>query len=119
MNDLGELRRENRALRHRFSRLSSTVLRIDSSLDLDTVLREVVDSARALTGAAQGVITTVDAGGGLADFVTSGLPGEEVKALVETSPLWRGIQVGETSFEFGVVIGHAKMQESGHGKLQG
>ena len=82
MNDLGELRRENRTLRDRFSRLSSTVLRINSSLDLDTVLQEVVDSARALTGAAQGVITTVDAGGGLADFVTSGLSDEEVEALV-------------------------------------
>ena len=45
MNDLGELRRENRALRDRFLRLSSTVLRINSSLDLDTVLQEVVDSA--------------------------------------------------------------------------
>ena len=82
MNDLVELRRENRALRDRFSRLSSTVLRINSSLDLDTVLKEVADSARALTGAAQGVITTVDAGGRLADFVTSGLSDEEVEALV-------------------------------------
>ena len=58
------------------------MLRINSSLDLDTVLQEVVDSACALTGAAQGVITTVDAGGGLADFVTSGLSDEEVEALV-------------------------------------
>ena len=66
MNDLGELRRENRSLRDRFTRLSGTVLRGNSSLDLDTVLREVIDSARALTGASQGVITTVDAGGGLA-----------------------------------------------------
>ena len=82
MNEFGELRRENRALRDRFSRLSSTVLRINSSLDLDTVLQEVIDSACALTGAAQGVITTVDAGGGLADFVTSGLSDEEVEALV-------------------------------------
>ena len=87
MNDLGELRRENRVLRDRFLRLSSTVLRINSSLDLDTVLQEVVDSARALTGAAQGVITTVEAGGGLADFVTPGLSDEEVEALVETSPV--------------------------------
>ena len=71
MNDHGELRRENRSLRDRFSRLSSTVLRINSSLDLDTVLQEVVDSARALTGAAQGVITTVDAGGGLPSIVTA------------------------------------------------
>ena len=82
MNDLGELRRENRSLRDRFARLSGTVLRINSSLELETVLREVVDSARALTGASQGVITTVDTGGGLVDFVTSGLSDEEVGALV-------------------------------------
>ena len=42
--------RENRSLRDRFLRLIGTVLRIDSSLDPDTVLREVVDGARALTG---------------------------------------------------------------------
>ncbi len=82
MHDLRELRRENRSLRDRFARLSGTVLRINSSLDLDTVLKEVVDSARALTGAGQGVITTVDAGGGVADFVTSGLSDEQVRALV-------------------------------------
>ncbi len=82
MNDLGELRREIRSVRDRFSRLSGTVLRVNSSLDLDTVLREVVDSARALTGASQGVITTVDAGGGVADFVTSGLSDEEEAAVV-------------------------------------
>ncbi len=82
MSGLDELRRENRSLRDRFARLSSTVLRINSSLDLDTVLKEVVDSARALTGAGQGVITTVDAGGRLADFVTSGLSDEEVRALL-------------------------------------
>ena len=80
MNDLGELRRENRTLRHHFSRLSSTVLRINSSLDLDTVLQEVVDSACALTGAAQGVITTVDAGGGLAAIETPGTPDPERSA---------------------------------------
>ena len=82
MNDLPELRRENRSLRDRFSRLSGTVLRINSSLDLDTVLREVVDSACALTGAGKGVMTTIDARGRLADFVTSGLSAGEVEALV-------------------------------------
>ena len=82
MKDLGELRRENRSLRDRFARLTGTVLRVNSSLDLDTVLREVVDSACTLIGSSQGVITTVDAGGGLADFVTSGLSAGEVEALV-------------------------------------
>ena len=82
LNDVPGLRREIRSLRDRFSRLSGTAVRVNSTLDLDAVLRDVVESARALTGASQGVITTVDAGGGVADFVTSGLTGEEVEALV-------------------------------------
>ena len=81
MDELRELRRENRSLRARFARLSDTVLRINSSLDLDTVLQEVADSARALIGAGKCVITTVDAEGGPVDFLTSGLPAEELEAL--------------------------------------
>ena len=81
-NEVLELRRENRSLRDRFERLSGTVLRINSSLDLDTVLQEVVDSACALIGAAQGVMTTVDGRGRLVDFLTSGLSVEEREALV-------------------------------------
>ena len=48
------------ALRERVSTLNAALLRITASLDVDTVLREVVDSARALTGARYGVIATVD-----------------------------------------------------------
>ena len=81
MNELRELRREIRSLRDRLAGLSGTVLRINSSLDLDTVLQEVADSARALTGAGKGVITTVDADGRLADFLTSGLSAGEVEAM--------------------------------------
>ena len=72
MNDVNELKRQNRALRDRFVRLSSAILRINSSLDLANVLQEVVDSARALTAARLGVITTVDKQGQLRDFLTSG-----------------------------------------------
>ena len=60
--------------------LSAAVLRIGASLDLDTVLTEVVDGARALTGADCGAITTVDATGRPGDFVTSGLTEEEHRA---------------------------------------
>jgi len=83
LNDARELRREIRSLRDRFARLSGTVLRINSTLDLDTVLREVIDSACALTGAAQGVMTTIDERGRVADFLTSGLSEEEHRAMVE------------------------------------
>ena len=43
--------RELEALRGRIAGLSAASLRIGSSLDLDTVLREIAESARALTGA--------------------------------------------------------------------
>ena len=72
---------EAEALRQRISRLSAAVLRISSSLDMATVLQEVVDSARALTGARRGAITTIDGSGQLQDFVTSGFTREEYREL--------------------------------------
>ena len=81
MTSTDELRREIEALRNRISTLSAAVLRISASLDLGTVLREVVDSARALTGARYGVITTVDEAGQAQDFVTSGFTPEEHQQL--------------------------------------
>ena len=65
------------------SRLSAATLRISASLELDTVLREVLDSARALTGARCGVITTVDEAGQAQDFVSSGISPEEHRQLAE------------------------------------
>ena len=82
MTSLGELRRENEALRGRISRLSAAVLRVSASLDLDTVLREVVESARALIGARRGVITTHDERGQVVDFVSSGMAPEELRGLM-------------------------------------
>ncbi|MDE2985642.1 MAG: response regulator [Gemmatimonadota bacterium] len=72
-----ELRRQNAALRERLSRVSTAVLRISASLDLNTVLREVVESARTLAGARFGVIVTVDDAGNIEEFVTSGFTPDE------------------------------------------
>ena len=73
-----EWQRQVEALRERVTRLSAAVLRISDSLDLDTVLREVVDSTRALTGARYGMIATVDNDGSVAEFISSGFTaGEE------------------------------------------
>ena len=83
MDDLDDLRRENGALRARISALSAASLRINASLDLDTVLHEVVESARALTGARYGAIVTIDEAGEPKDFVTSGLTDEAHRQLVE------------------------------------
>ncbi|MXZ90421.1 MAG: response regulator [Chloroflexi bacterium] len=78
-----ELVRENEALRDRLSRLGQASLRIDESLDFDTVLQEVVDSARVLTGSRYGAITVLDETGGLTDFIVSGLTREEHQGLWE------------------------------------
>ena len=77
---------ENEALRDRLSRLSEASLRINESLDLDTVLQEVVDSARALTDSPYGVITTLDDSGLPHEFVTSGMTPEDHRALENHLP---------------------------------
>ena len=79
--DSSDQRRENQALRERISRLSAAILRISASLDLDTVLHEVVDSARALTGARAGVIAIVDEARRPLEFVSSGITPEEHSRL--------------------------------------
>ena len=68
-----ELRRRIETLEDRISKLCAAVLRVSASLDLETVLREIVDSARALAGARYGLIATVDDAGQPQDFVTAGL----------------------------------------------
>ena len=81
MKNAGELERENEALRDRLSRLSQASLRINESLDFDGVLQEVVDSARAITDARFGGLTTVDGSGQLESFLSSGLTPEQHEAL--------------------------------------
>ena len=77
MNSSNGSRRENAALRERISKLSAAILRINASLDFDTVLQEVVDGARALTGARYGMIATIDNDGEIREFITSGLSADE------------------------------------------
>ena len=83
MRDAGELERENAALRARLSRLSEASLRINESLDFETVLQRVLDSACSLTGARYGVITLLDESGRIQDFVYSGLTPEESRQFAE------------------------------------
>ena len=83
MTDRDRTADENAALRARISALSAASLRINASLDIETVLNEVVKSARALTGARYGAIATIDDAGVPQDFVTSGFTAEEHRKLVE------------------------------------
>jgi len=85
MNSSDELRQQMAALQERVSRLSAAVLRVSASLDLDTVLQEVVDAARVLTGARYGVIATIGDNRRVEEFVTSGFTAEEKDQLVAWS----------------------------------
>ena len=77
--------REISALRERLSRLCEASLRVSESLDLDTVLNEVIDGARGLTGARYGGIALLDPSEQLLDFVTSGLTPKERRGLLEVA----------------------------------
>ena len=83
MRRMEKLRRENDALRESISRLNSASLRINASLDLETVLQEVVEGACALTRARLGVIATVDQAGQPIDFHTFGLTDEERRQMID------------------------------------
>ncbi len=82
MTQSDELRRENEALRGAISALNAAILRINATLDLDTVLDEALESARALTGARYGVIVVLDEEGVPQLPIFSGLtPKEEREQL--------------------------------------
>ena len=74
---------EGQARGARLSLLSEASLRINESLDFDTVLQDVVDSARTLTGSRYGAITVLDETGQMPDFIVSGLTREEHQGLWE------------------------------------
>ncbi len=81
MTERDERGRRIEALQERLTRLSEASLRINDSLDLDVVLQRVLDSARALTGARYGVMTTLDESGRIDNFLSSGLNQEEAQEL--------------------------------------
>ncbi len=80
-NLLQEKDRRIAALKERLARLSEAGISINDSLDPDAVLQNVLDSARHLTGARYGVMTTLDESGELANFLASGLTPEEAQQL--------------------------------------
>jgi len=75
-------------LRARMSGLTDAILRISEDLDVDVVLREVVDSARALTGARYGAIATLDDAGELQDLLLSGTSPEQEHAILGYARGW-------------------------------
>ena len=69
--------------------MSAAILCVNSSLDLDTVLHEILASTRDLVGARYGIITTIDETGQPQDFVTSGLGPDEERLLMAWPPALR------------------------------
>ena len=81
LKNTDERDQQTEAPRNRLSKLSEASLRINESLDLDTVLQEILDSARSLTDAWCGVIVTLDDKGQVEDFLASGLTDEDTQQL--------------------------------------
>ena len=72
MGQVDDLEAEVRALRERLSLLSEASLRINESLDFETVLRGVMGSAQSLTGSRYGMLLLYDDRGWIVDFIGFG-----------------------------------------------
>jgi len=83
VHDASEQARVVETLRERIAALSAAILRINASLDVTTVLQEAADSARALTGARYGFITTIDETGTVQEVVSSGFTPQQHRQLTE------------------------------------
>ncbi|MDE0024848.1 MAG: response regulator [Spirochaetaceae bacterium] len=83
MNEHDQLTQQSIVLYERISQLNAAMLRITASLDVGTVLRETVESARTLTTARYGTITVVDAAGSIEDLAHSGFAPEEFHRLLK------------------------------------
>ena len=78
---IAERDRQIAALKERLAHLIEAGISISASLDPGAVLQNVLDSARSLTGAQYGVMTTLDESGELWEFLASGLSPEETQQL--------------------------------------
>ncbi|MDE0337912.1 MAG: response regulator [Caldilineaceae bacterium] len=92
MEDSPYPQKELEALRVRLTMLTDATLRINESLDFDTVLQEVLDNSCALTEARVGVITILDQSGGIPFFLAHGL------TFAEAEQLWT-VQAGREVYE--------------------
>lgn len=76
-----KLQLENKQLRERLTRLSRASQRINESLDFETVLQGVVDSARSVTDARYCVVTLLDEEGHVQEYLVSGMTPEEASQM--------------------------------------
>ena len=76
-----DLQVENRKLRERLSRLSQASQRINESLDFETVLQGVVDSARSVTDARYCVVTLLNDEDQVQEYLVSGMTPQEADLI--------------------------------------
>ena len=81
MSSQAETGTEIKAFRERLTALAQAGLRINESLDLDTVLQEVLDCARSLTAAAYGIIALIDDERRMQQLLWSGISDEQSRQL--------------------------------------
>ena len=82
MTEIDILKQENSKLRRRLSHMSVAIVRIGASLDLKTVLAEIVKNACELSGASYGFIVTVYEEGEVEEMVTHGFTEEEYHRIM-------------------------------------
>ena len=80
------LLQEIQSLRERLARLNNASISINESLDFDTVLQGVLDSARSLTQAKCGIVALLDESGRVADILTSRQYSEETGGIWGLGP---------------------------------
>ena len=76
MGLVDELQQEVARLRNHLTRLSEASVRVNANLDFRSMLQDVVDSARALTGATYSGIVAMDENEQVQALITSGLTAE-------------------------------------------
>ena len=85
-----KLRQQYGELKVRLSSLMDACRRIIGTLDTDTVLEEVLESARFLTGARYGVLLTYGEDGAVSDVLASGMTTQEM-AFLKYPPRGEGL----------------------------
>ncbi|MFW6075261.1 MAG: ATP-binding protein [Chloroflexota bacterium] len=90
LNEIGEIDRNRLELASELEVVSHSVLAVTGALEIDLVLRRLVDLARDLAGARYAAIGVPGEDGDLVTFVTSGLSAEQ-EAKIGELPKGRGL----------------------------
>lgn len=79
---------ENETLRARLLKMSEVSRRVTESLDLETVLQEIVDGALSLTGSSIRGARCFDESGQVQGFINSGITPEGRSLLGDCPDVW-------------------------------